>query len=299
MEKLLVALSIALNFLAITTQAQVILTVKEESRNMSKGSNNAFVIEVPQTKATDLKKDWQKFLKDIGKLKIDDEKGELYTLNASISKISTNQLNHYALFTENATAATLVAFFQIKDTFVSSVNNQTTAANITALVREFGKAAYTNAVEDEIKTEKKALKKLQNELESFLKDEDKAKGSIAELKQKIEQNGTEIKVKKQEQELKQKEIMAQKEKIIGISLHKEEQKLQKKLISRMDSDKKKIIKAQSNLLKDIYKNESKIRETESEIVKIKEKQTAKTAEINKQKDVSQQVQNKLEAIKKF
>lgn len=299
MEKLLVALSIALNFLAITTQAQVILTVKEESRNMSKGSNNAFVIEVPQTKATDLKKDWQKFLKDIGKLKIDDEKGELYTLNASISKISTNQLNHYALFTENATAATLVAFFQIKDTFVSSVNNQTTAANITALVREFGKAAYTNAVEDEIKTEKKALKKLQNELESFLKDEDKAKGSIAEMKQKIEQNGTEIKVKKQEQELKQKEIMAQKEKIIGISLHKEEQKLQKKLISRMDSDKKKIIKAQSNLLKDIYKNESKIRETESEIVKIKEKQTAKTAEINKQKDVSQQVQNKLEAIKKF
>lgn len=299
MEKLLVALSIALNFLAITTQAQVILTVKEESRNMSKGSNNAFVIEVPQTKATDLKKDWQKFLKDIGKLKIDDEKGELYTLNASISKISTNQLNHYALFTENATAATLVAFFQIKDTFVSSVNNQTTAANITALVREFGKAAYTNAVEDEIKTEKKALKKLQNELESFLKDEDKAKGSIAELKQKIEQNGTEIKVKKQEQELKQKEIMAQKEKMIGISLHKEEQKLQKKLISRMDSDKKKIIKAQSNLLKDIYKNESKIRETESEIVKIKEKQTAKTAEINKQKDVSQQVQNKLEAIKKF
>lgn len=299
MEKLLVALSIALNFLAITTQAQVILTVKEESRNMSKGSNNAFVIEVPQTKATDLKKDWQKFLKDNGKLKIDDEKGELYTLNASISKISTNQLNHYALFTENATAATLVAFFQIKDTFVSSVNNQTTAANITALVREFGKAAYTNAVEDEIKTEKKALKKLENELESFLKDEDKAKGSIAELKQKIEQNGTEIKVKKQEQELKQKEIMAQKEKIIGISLHKEEQKLQKKLISRMDSDKKKIIKAQSNLLKDIYKNESKIRETESEIVKIKEKQTAKTAEINKQKDVSQQVQNKLEAIKKF
>lgn len=299
MEKLLVALSIALNFLAITTQAQVILTVKEESRNMSKGSNNAFVIEVPQTKATDLKKDWQKFLKDIGKLKIDDEKGELYTLNASISKISTNQLNHYALFTENATAATLVAFFQIKDTFVSSVNNQTTAANITALVREFGKAAYTNAVEDEIKTEKKALKKLQNELESFLKDEDKAKGSIAEMKQKIEQNGTEIKVKKQEQELKQKEIMAQKEKMIGISLHKEEQKLQKKLISRMDSDKKKIIKAQSNLLKDIYKNESKIRETESEIVKIKEKQTAKTAEINKQKDVSQQVQNKLEAIKKF
>jgi hypothetical protein len=33
-------------------------------------------------------------------------------------------------------------------------------------------------------------------------------------------------------------------------------------------------------------------------VKIKEKQTAKTAEINKQKDVLQQVQNKLEAIKK-
>ena len=67
----------------------------------------------------------------------------------------------------------------------------------------------------------------------------------------------------------------------------------------MDSDKKKIIKAQSNLLKDIHKNESKIRETESEIVKIKEKQTAKTTEVDKQKYLLQQVQNKLEAIKKF
>jgi hypothetical protein len=292
-----IILTLSVNF--IIAQSAVKLTVSEENKSMSKGSANAFVMEVPQTKAADLKKDWQKFLKDNSRAKIEDDKTELSAIGANISKLSTSLLNHYALFTENTNASKIFTFFQINDAFVSTATNAEVAANVKLFMLEFGKLTYSNVVENEIKEEQKKLKTLEKELESLMKGEDKAKGKIINFKHNIEQDELEIKAKKHEQEVMQKEIEAQKEKMIGISLHKEEQKLQKKLISRMDSDKKKIIKAQSNLLKDIHKNESKIRETESEIVKIKEKQTAKTTEVDKQKYLLQQVQNKLEAIKKF
>jgi hypothetical protein len=70
------------------------------------------------------------------------------------------------------------------------------------------------------------LKDLEKDLEALHKEEDKELKSIDKYKREIEKAEDVIKVKKNEQDLKQKEITAQKEKMIGVSLNADEKKLQ-------------------------------------------------------------------------
>jgi hypothetical protein len=277
----------------LTIDAQVSLTIKEETRTMSKGKENAFVMEVPQTKMADLKKEWGKYLKEHGKIKPEEYKGEFFVLGAIINRISAESLNHYALFNANPSGAVISCFYVIKDSFISSASNPLVAGNIKKFMFDFGKAEYIKAVEEELKIEKKILKEKEDELEDFMKAEDKEAKKIAEYKSEITQNENEITVKKQEQDLKQKEIMMQKEKMMGVNLNPEEKKLQDNIIKDMEKEKQKQIKTQSSLRKDITKKQSEIKKSERAIADYKSKQELKRNEINKHKEIVQKVEMKL------
>jgi hypothetical protein len=106
-------------------------------------------------------------------------------------------------------------------------------------------------------------------------------------------------VKKQEQELKQKEIMMQKEKMVGVNLNPEEKKLQDSLVKDMESEKQKLIKTQESLRKDITKHESEIKKSERSIADYKAKQELKRNEIKKQSEIVQKVEMKLGEVKRL
>jgi hypothetical protein len=283
----------------LTANAQVKLTVKEEVRKMSKGANNSFVLEVPQTKAVDLRKDWEKYLKDNSKAKVENYKGELFVLQTIINRISNESLNHYALFNETPSGTVISAFFVVRDSFISSAANPIVGGSIQKFMFDFGKAAYIKAVEKEIEIEQKTLKGKEKELETLMKEEDKLQKTIVESKSKIDNNENEIKVKKQEQDMKQREIMMQKEKMFGVNLNPEEKKLQDKIVKGMESDKQKLIKTQQNLRKDTHKNESTIKKSERSIANLKSKQDLKRNEIQKQREIVQKTEMKLAEIKRM
>jgi cob(I)alamin adenosyltransferase len=294
---IIITTCLLLNIFQINAQAP--LMVREEIRKMSKGSQNAFVLEVPQTKASELKKEWQKYLRENSKIKTEEFKGELYALQTVINRISGDPLNHYALFSESPAGSIITAFYAINDSFISTANMPAVATAIQKFMFDFGKSAYIRAVEKEVELEQKTLRTKENELEMLLKEEDKLQKSIVEHKSKIESNENEIKVKKQEQDLKQKEIMMQKEKMLGINLNPEEKKLQDKIIKEMESEKQKLIKAQGNLRKSIHKSESYIRQAERNIANLKSKQDLKRNEIHRQREIAQKAVQKLDKIKKM
>lgn len=285
--------------ISFTSFSQETIAVKEEIRAMSKGNKNAFVLLVPQYKADDLKKAWDKYVKENAKVKSDEYKGEYFFLGGIVERLSPNSLNHYATFQDVAKGCIISAYYVVQDSFISSANNVALATSINKFMFDFGKEAYIKVVEKEEDIEAKLLKEKEKELKDLQKDEDDELKSIDKLKNEIEQNTTEIGVKKSEQEMKQKEITMQKEKMLGVSLNPEEKKLQDKLVKEMESEKQKLIKTQSSLREKSKKNEGEIKASERKVVDIKAKQEAKQNEITKQRALLQKVQDKLAVIKKF
>lgn len=279
--------------------AQESLKITEAARPMSKGSNNAFTVEVPQIKSADLQKSWTNYLKNNTKAKILNEKGEIFTLGAIINKVTDRSINLYSRFQETTVGSNISVFYQIDETFVSSENNPTVAVSAKTFLYDFGKIAYAEAVQAELDREQKVLKDLEKELEGLHKDEDKELKNIDKLKREIEKSEDLIKVKKNEQDLKQKEITAQKEKMIGVSLNAEEKKLQDKLLKGLESEKTSIIKAQDSARKDITKSEAGIKTSQRNLASVKNNIEAKNAAIAKQKELVAKVQDKLNRVKRL
>ncbi len=286
-------------FISSTGLAQETLKIQEGVRPMSKGSNNAFTLEIPQTKSEDLQKSWSGYLKDKTKAKVINEKGEIYLLGVIVNSITDRSINIYSRFQETTVGAVISVFYQIDDVFVSSENNPTVAVSAKTFLYDFGKLAYTNAVQAELELEQKVLKDLEKELESLHKEEDKELKSIDKEKREIEKAEDLIKVKKNEQDLKQKEITAQKEKMIGVNLNAEEKKLQDKLLKDLEGDKKSLIKEQDNSRKDIIKSESSIKNSERNLANIKSDINAKNTAISKQKELITKVEEKLNRVKRL
>ena len=279
--------------------AQRKIEVTEAKRPMSKGENNAFIIEVPQTKITDLQKSWTNYLKNNAKEKIVNEKGEIFILASIIKRINDKSLNLYSRFQETTVGTNINTFYQIDDVFVTSENNATVATSIKSFLFDFGKQAYAEAVQIELEREQKTLKDLEKDLDGLHKEEDKELKNIDKYKREIEKAEDVIKVKKNEQDLKQKEITAQKEKMIGVSLNTEEKKLQDKLIKGMESEKGSLIKAQDGARKDIKSNEGSIKSSERNLANVKHNIDVKNASIGKQKELISKIQDKLNNIKKM
>ena len=141
--------------------AQQKIEVTEGKRPMSKGENNAFIIEVPQTKIDDLQKSWTNYLKNYSKEKIVNEKGEIFILATIIKRINDKSLNLYSRFQETTVGTNINTFYQIDDVFVSIENNATVATSIKSFLFDFGKQAYAEAVQTELEREQKTLKDFQ------------------------------------------------------------------------------------------------------------------------------------------
>ncbi len=279
--------------------AQQKIEVTEGKRPMSKGDNNAFIIEVPQTKTADLQKSWTNYLKSNTKEKIVNEKGEIFVLATVIQRLNDKSLNLYSRFQETTVGTNINTFYQIDDVFVTSENNASVALSVKSFLFDFGKQAYAEAVQVELDREQKTLKDLEKELDGLHKEEDKELKNVDKYKREIEKAEDVIKVKKNEQDLKQKEITAQKEKMIGVSLNADEKKLQDKLIKGMEGDKNSLIKAQDGARKDIKSNEGSIKSSERNLANIKHNIDVKNASIGKQKELISKVQEKLANIKKM
>ncbi len=286
-------------FVTFISFAQESLIIKEEKLPMSKGVQDALVVNIPQMKAGDIAKDWDRYIKNNSKAKTGTEKNEFYVLEVIISRISSSSLNLYSLFTETTTGTKLSVFIMQNDIFISEEINPAIHQAAKSFIHDFAKQSYIKGVEAELKIENDQLKKLEKELESLYKEKDNEQKNISKNKSDIDVAENEIVSKKNAQNLKEKEIMAQREKMIGVNLNPEEKKLQDKIISNMEKEKQSLIKDQQNLRKDIQKYETSIKNSEREITSIDSKISLKVNEVQKQKELVQKVEMKLNQIKKL
>jgi hypothetical protein len=285
--------------MCLTLKAQTSISIAEEPHNNSKGTENAFVVMVPQYKATDLKKEWENYLKENGQVDIKENSGEISALNAKIDKISMENINHYALFDETVDGPKLVAFFAINDTFISTANNSVVAGSIDKFMMDFAKSAYSKRVQEELKTEQEKLKSLSDELAELEKKENECHQNIVNSQNKIEKINNDIVINKAEQDKKQKELELQQQKMTNVALNKDEKKLQDKQVNNLQDDKKDLIRKEGKMRKDIEDLNNKINVEQNKIPGLQSQEIMQKDKIQKQQEVIQKAQVKLDDIKKM
>lgn len=296
MKQLNLMLLITILFISQYTFSQSKPEIKESMSQMSKGNYNAFIVEVPQNQLSDLEKSWINYLKSKEKIKLTKDKGEYMAANVIVRRIGDEPLQLYSRFQQTITGTNISLFVEKDSQFISQENNPELTNQIKLFLFDFYKVAYAEAVEKELTLEKKKLKDFEKELENLHKSEDKIIQNIDKEKREIEKAENNIKVKKSEEDLKQKEIMMQKEKMLGVSLNSEEKKLQNKQIKSLENEKKKLIKTQDNERKSIKKRESTIKKSEREWADIKNKINTQTSSIGQQKEIVIKVEQKLQKI---
>ncbi len=294
-----IAIIIASLLFTIALFAQETLTIKEEKLPMSKGTENAFTVNIPQTRTSDVSKDWGRYIRRNSRGgKRGSSKGEFYALEGIIERISPQSMNIYTLFTQTTSGVKMSVFFLQNDAFVTS-ENQLFFKGAKAFIHEFAKQSYKDAVEEELKAEQDVLKNLQKDLDKIYKDKDKETNNINRQKQEIAKLENEIATKKSEQQIKDKEITEQRKKMIGVALNADEKKLQDKLVSSLEKEKRSLIKDEQKRRNNINKADNSIKKSEREISGLESKLNLQLQKVQQQKERVHKVETKLKDIQRM
>jgi hypothetical protein len=198
--------------------SQVDIKVEEQSLGMSKGTQPAFVVTIPQVDLKNIESNFKKYIKKGTKGKVEEISSEIILFGATNSKISPLVFDMYARITQSSNGVVVSAWLSEGEGFVSSQTAPSKAVAFKQYLRSFAVDEYKDAVKEEVKEEEKKLKDEQKKLEDFQKDEKKAESSIvshrdeiASREKKIIEEQQNIATAKQNQRNQQTEVAKQEE----------------------------------------------------------------------------------------
>jgi hypothetical protein len=188
---------------------------------MSIGTQNAYVVDIPQAKLKDVTNDFKKYVKKDAKGKSNEEKGEISMLGAVNKNISSMPFNVFGRFVESSEGVTVSIWVADGANFVSSKLHFRQELAVSKYLKDFAVEQYKQAVKEELEKEKDKAKAEQKVLEGFVKDQKKAesniedhKAEIANREKKIKEEEANIGTAKSNQE-KQKDVIAKQNAVLN------------------------------------------------------------------------------------
>ena len=201
--------------------AQKELKITEQEKEMSLGTQNAYVVDIPQAKLKDVTNDFKKYVKKDAKGKSNEEKGEISMLGAVNKNISSMPFNVFGRFVESSEGVTVSIWVAEGANFISSKLTSDKSVAVSKYLKDFAVEQYKQAVKEELEKEKDKAKAEQKVLEGFVKDQKKAesniedhKAEIANREKKIKEEEANIGTAKSNQE-KQKDVIAKQNAVVN------------------------------------------------------------------------------------
>ena len=278
--------------------SQEAISIEEAMKTMSKGSRNAFVTEIPQTKMKEVASAWKKFVRHETKNSVDKANNEYVIMGTVIQNISSGPINVYSTFLETGNGVKQTAYFTTDDSvFISSLNSEEKSIAVKKFMHDFAVQQYKVAVSHELETERKKFSNLENILDDLIKDNERANKRINEDNRRIDKAKDAIAVNRKEQETRAGEVAVQKETVrsLGHATGEERDREEKKL-KVLEKEKKKLEKQNEIFHTDIEELESDIHKQERKIVKNEDAQKDKKEEIGSQKETVKSIEKKLKNI---
>lgn len=201
--KRILLLSVFLSFCLLALPQQK-LEVEVGVKNMSKGSQMAISIFIPEARLKDIEDDWKKYINNrsfserIGNLasqvgnifksepnrnnlKVVKNGDEYYVRSIEEGKITKHSIDIYSRITEQIDGCYLSAFFQFTDSvFISESNvDAERISTLKSYIRDFGVDAYKYVVDNQIREAKKEVDLQESVLKGIKSDTRKEEKAIS------------------------------------------------------------------------------------------------------------------------
>ena len=191
--------------MALNASSQYKVEVETGEKSMSKGTQMAFTVMIPEAKTEEVEPVWKRYVnnRSVGerisnlatqvgnifkseenrasrdRLKVETKGGEMYVRSIEVNEISRYSMDVYARITQLAEGCQFSAFFQYTDSvFINESNvDAERLMSLNSYVRDFGVEAYQVVVDNQIKEAKKEVSKQEGvlkDIESKTKKEEKA-----------------------------------------------------------------------------------------------------------------------------
>ena len=172
--------------LPVVSFAQKEIVITETVKAMSGGSQNCYVMLIPQAAAKDVIDDWKKYIRKDSKAKPLETNGEISILGALSKNISPNPINIYATFLESKDGVQISVWVNDGEVFISSKANSDRSVAVHNYLHIFGVQEYKDVVKYQLDLEQKKQKELEKAYEGYVKDQKRAESNIASHKKEIE-----------------------------------------------------------------------------------------------------------------
>jgi predicted nucleic acid-binding Zn-ribbon protein len=289
--------------MSMTVFSQEEIMVKNILAVMSKGTQNCYLVEIPQGDLDIIQMNWKKKLQEGGKLKVKEVNNELVFAGAVKTELTYDTVNIYTILIPKEDARIVMnVFVEINDVFFSPKDDKTDLAsdkidnNIRNYLRSFAVDQYKLAVGHELQGHQEVLETLQNDLKKLIKDEENMTKENSSLENDIDKTEREISNIDKNIDLKNQEIISHSASVETLVMESDKKAAQAKQ-KDLEKEKNQLEKSRSKSKDDISSYKSKIKKNEKAIEDGKTLQEQKTTEINKQTEVVAQVQARLDGIK--
>ncbi len=273
------------------------VVVLPETKSMSKGEKTALTLKIPEAQVKNVQKNWEKYIRNKTKSKIQKALDETSIQATNIGAIYQEPINVYSKLVQTPEGVNVSAFFEIDSAFITtSDEDKLTAAS--EYLRKFGIQEYKLATEDQLRNEEKILKTMRQKLTKLQKENEKMHKNIKENESNIVNTESDITINLSDQVRKATEVENQKVATANTaSATKEEQKAAKKALKDREKEKKKLQKKNQDMHKSIAKYKAEIEQTRRAIQLNLDQQSVQNAAIKKQMAFIRGVESKLLQIK--
>ena len=299
MKKLQYLFHLTLYFVSLSVFAQKEIAVTGVNKEMSRGMQPGFVVNIPETKLVDIKPAYKKKLEENTRAHARETNGELINYSVVNKDFSSKPFIVYAGMIETLEGTELTAFISEDSlNFVNESSEPGKVAVVKKSLRDFAVAEYRKVVKEQLEEENDKLSELKKMLEKQQSEEKSNTKAISDKNREIENNKAKIADSKEQQLAKSVQIATQKTLAESITDKKSpESELAQKNLKNYEDDKKDLIKDEEKYNQNINENRSAIRELERENEDLKNQQAESKKKVDAQQDVVTSVETKLNGIK--
>lgn len=284
-------------FYALAGIAQQEIKVLVSAKEMSKGLQPSFEVNIPETDIKSVERAWTKLLQKGTRSRAKRANSEVMLSGASIDGIVAKQINVYSRLFADKGEVLLVSFYELDSVFFNAEQNAEISLSIKSFLRNFAVETYRASVMEQVKIEAQKLQAGERLTESLLDEEKRKEIFVKESQREIRNLEDGIKVNLLDQDRMLENIERQKDKIAAVREFEDEHKAAEKELKSLKRSLKKIQSQRESMHKKIDKLESGIKNAERDIRIGKEKQRMQDIVVSKQKNVLEAVQQKLNRIR--
>lgn len=283
---------------SFTAFAQVPITVAESTQLMSKDTQPAFMVTIPQTTRKEIEKDWLKYVGIGIKGKTTVTNGENIQMGAVYKNISPSPYTVYSKVVETVDGVHLTAWFTENDKvfFTKSINNDQGLA-IEKYLRDFAVAEYQDAVKEELRVEQNKLKTLEKQLGNDINATEKSGKRMDNNNRSIEKRTDKMATNSADIDHANGKINNQKEMVNQTAADANANRGAKQTLKEDQREKQRLQNSNVSESKNIDAANKSSRTEERNTATLKEMEISKTEQIAQQKLKVQAVQEKLNNIK--